>query len=95
VTSGRRLRERRGAQSRLARAVVGRPPVAGESPGAVDKDAHPDALAVEVADLLDLAVLGRDQLGAPYDDSRVGVLSPGPDRRVDRRLAKVPHRRLP
>ena len=91
VAAGSRLRERRRAERRLAGARVGRTPVARESPRPVDEDTDADALAVEVADLLDLAVLGRDELGAAHDHARVGVLGAGADRRIDRCLAEEPH----
>ena len=91
VPAGRGFREGGRAQRGLAGALLGRAPVAGEAPGPVDQDADADPLAVEVADLLDLAVFRRDHLRAAQHDACVGVGRTRAEGRIDSRIAELAH----
>ena len=73
--------------------MMRRAPIRGEAPGPADQDPHADPLAVEIADLLDLAVLRGDHLRAAQDHARVRIVGAGAERRIDSRFAQSPHAR--
>ena len=66
-------------------------PVARKAPGAFDEDADPDPLALDVVDLVDAPVLGRDQLRAPNDRAGIGIGGAGGERGRDSFFAERPH----
>ena len=70
-------------------------PVAGEAPGTVDEDTHADPLALDVVDLVDAPVLGRDQLRPPNDRAGVRVGRASGKRRGDSFFAERSHGRNP
>src|SRR2546430_15727120 len=91
TTAAGGFRESARSKRRLAGALRGQAAVAGEAPGAVDEHADADALALRVGELLDATILRRDELAAPHDCARVGVLGTRPDSRIDRSCAEVAH----
>ena len=91
MTARRRLGERGGPQCGFACTGFVEPALAGEAPGAVDEDADADALALGVAQVVDLEVL-RDHVLAPEPDrARVGIGGSGPQRCIDRCLGQRLH----
>ena len=91
VPAGRRLRERRRPQRRFSCGRLVQPAFAGESPRAVDEDADADALALGVAQVVDLEVLRDDVLAPKSDRARVGIRGPGPQCCIDRCLGQRLH----
>ena len=91
VTPRSRARKGRRPQRRLPGTCLVEPAFAGESPRAVDEDADADALALGVAQVVDLAVL-RDHVLAPKPNgARVRVGGPGPQCCVHRCLGQRLH----
>src|SRR5262249_11687674 len=86
-----RTREGTGPPCRVRCALPGEAPVPGEAPGAVDKDAHADSLALDVADSLDVAVLRRHRLRAPEDSAGVRIRRAGRRGGFDRMTAEISH----
>ena len=82
-----------GAERRVACAALVETAVAGEAPRAVHEHSHADPFALEVADVLDAAVLRRHALRPADDRACVRVRRSGTDRGVDRRSADVAHGR--
>ena len=79
VTARSGARERGGSQRGVAGGRLVEPAHAGEPPGAVDENADADALALGVAQVVDLEVL-RDHVLAPEPDrARVGVGGAAPN----------------
>ena len=91
MPAGRGAGELDGSKRRVARTGLVEPARAGESPGAVHEHADPDARALGVAHVVDLAVLRDHVLAAQRHGPRVRVGGPGPQCRVDRRFGERSH----
>ena len=91
VTARSGARERGGSQRCVPGGLLVEPAHAGESPGAVHENADADALALGVAQVVDLEVL-RDHVLAPEPDrARVGIGGAGPQCCIDRCLGQRLH----
>src|SRR4029077_9019372 len=83
------------ALGRISGAGFVEPPVTGKAPGPVDEDPHADPFALDVVDLVDAPILGRDELRAPNHRAGIGVGRTAGERRGDSFFTQRPHRPNP
>jgi hypothetical protein len=91
VPAGRRAGELGGAQGGVASRGLVEPARARESPGAVDEHPDADAVALGVAQVVDVPVLRDHVLAAQRDGPCVRVRRTGAKCRIDRRFGQLLH----